>query len=158
MGKAKPVPDGMAGVTPHLTVKGAAGAIDFYKKAFGATEISRHNMPDGSIMHAAIKIGEGTVFLNDEIKEMGSKSPQSLGGSPVTLMMYVPDVDATVKRAVAAGAQVKMPVANQFWGDRYGMIADPFGHTWEVATRQEDLSPAEMDRRSREAMAQMAHQ
>src|SRR6266699_3740884 len=106
----KPIPEGYHSVTPHLTVKGAARAIDFYKKAFGATEVSRHNMPDGSIMHAAIKIGEGTVFL----------------------MIYVPNVDATFKRAVDAGAQVKMPVADQFWGDRYGMIADPFGHLWEI--------------------------
>jgi PhnB protein len=156
MSNARPIPEGMTGVIPHLTVKDAARAIDFYKRAFGATELSRHGMPDGSIMHASLRIGEGTVFLNDEFKEMGSLSPQSLGGSPVFLMLYVPDVDATVQRAVDAGAEVKMPVADQFWGDRYGLIADPFGHVWEIATHKEDLSKEEMERRGREAMAQMA--
>ena len=156
MGNVKPIPEGMSGFIPHLTVKGAARAIEFYKKAFGAVERSRHNMPDGSIMHASIKIGETTLFLNDEFKEMGSISPQSLGGTPVCIMMYVPDVDATFKRAVDAGATVKMPVDNQFWGDRYGMLADPFGHLWEIATHKEDLSDEEVQRRGREAMAQMA--
>jgi PhnB protein len=156
MSNAKPIPEGMTGVIPHLTVKDAARAIDFYKRAFGATEVARHGMPDGTIMHASLRIGEGTVFLNDEFKEMGSLSPQSLGGSPVFLMLYVPDVDATVQRAVDAGAEVKMPVADQFWGDRYGLIADPFGHLWEIATHKEDLSSEEMERRGREAMAQMA--
>jgi uncharacterized glyoxalase superfamily protein PhnB len=155
MSKAKPIPEGMTGVIPHLTVKGAARAIDFYKKAFGAIEISRHGMPDGSIMHASLKIGEGALFLNDEFKEMGSISPQSLGGTSVFMMIYVPDVDATFKRAVEAGAEVKMPVADQFWGDRYGLLADPFGHYWEIATHKEDLSKEEMERRSREAMAHM---
>jgi len=157
MSKAKPIPDGMSGVTPHLTVKDAARAIDFYKRAFGATELSRHTMQDGSIMHAALKIGGGTIFLNDEFKDMGSISPRSLGGSPVMLMLYVTDVDETVKRAQQAGAEIKMPVADQFWGDRYGLIADPFGHLWEVATHVEDVSPEELERRGREAMAQMAH-
>ena len=140
----------------HLTVKGAARAIDFYKKAFGATEAGRHNTPEGSIMHAALKIGEGTLFLNDEFKEMGCVSPQTLGGTPVYLMIYVPDVDATFKRAVDAGAEAKMPVSDQFWGDRYGLLADPFGHYWEIATHKEDLSKEELERRGREAMAQMA--
>jgi uncharacterized glyoxalase superfamily protein PhnB len=156
MSKPKPVPEGMNAVIPHLTVKGAARAIDFYKQVFGATEMSRHNMPDGTIMHASLKIGEGTVFLNDEFKETGSLAPQSLGGTPVTLMLYVPDVDATFQRAVDAGAEVKMPVADQFWGDRYGLLADPFGHHWEIATHKEDLSPEEMERRGREAMEQMS--
>lgn len=156
MSQTQPVPEGAAGVIPHLTIKGAARAIEYYTRVFGATEQSRHLMPDGSIMHAAVHIGGRPVFLNDEFKEMGSVSPQSIGGSPVMLMLYVEDVDATVNRAVAAGATVKMPVADQFWGDRYGMIEDPFGHLWEIATHKEDLSPEEMERRGREAMAQMA--
>ena len=156
MSNAKPIPDGMSGVTAHLTVKGAARAIEYYKKAFGATEVSRHEMPDGSIMHAAIRIGGGVVFLNDEYKDMGCISPQSLGGTPVYLMLYVNDVDETFKRAVDAGAEVKMPVGDQFWGDRYGMLADPFGHCWEIATHKEDLSKEELDRRGREAMSQMS--
>jgi len=155
MSTAKPIPEGMTGFIPHLTVKGAARAIEFYKKAFGANERSRHGMPDGSIMHASIKIGENSLFLNDEYKEMGCLSPQSLGGTPVYIMMYVPDVDAAFKRAVDAGAEVKMPVADQFWGDRYGLLADPFGHYWEIATHKEDVSDEEMQRRGREAMAQM---
>lgn len=155
MSNAKPVPEGMAAVIPHLTVKDAARAIDYYVQAFGAVERSRHMMPDGSIMHASLKIGEGSVFLNDEFKDMGTLSPQSLGGSPVFLMLYVADVDATFKRAVDLGAQVKMPVADQFWGDRYGLLVDPFGHYWEIATHKEDLTPEEMERRGREAMAQM---
>jgi PhnB protein len=155
MSTTPPGPPGMDGVTPHLIVRGAARAIDFYRKAFGAIEKSRHEMPDGSIMHAAIKIGEGTVFLADENKDWGSVSPQSLNGSPVSLMLYVPDVDAVVKRAVEAGAEVKMPVSDQFWGDRYGMLTDPFGHVWEVATHKEDVSPEELRRRSQEAMTAM---
>ena len=156
MGTAKPIPEGMSGFIPHLTVKGCARAIDFYKKAFGAVERSRHAMPDGSIMHASIKIGENSLFLNDEYKDMGTLSPESLGGSSVYIMLYVTDVDATVKRAVEAGAQVKMGVDDMFWGDRYGLLADPFGHYWEIATHKEDLSDEEMQRRGREAMAQMA--
>ena len=155
MANAKPIPEGISGVIAHLTVNGAAKAIEFYKKAFDATEVSRHAMPDGSIMHAAIRIGGGTLFLNDEYQGMGAVSPKTLGGTPVTLMLYVPDVDATFKRAIAAGAEEKMPVADQFWGDRYGMLADPFGHQWEIATHKEDLTPEELERRGREAMAQM---
>jgi PhnB protein len=152
----RPIPEGMGSVIPHLTVKGAARAIEFYKKAFGATEISRHGTPDGQIMHASIKIGDGTVFLNDEYKEMGCVAPESLGGTAVYLMLYVQDVDATFKRAVDAGAEIKQAVADQFWGDRYGMLTDPFGHLWEIATHKEDLSKEEMERRGREAMSQMS--
>jgi uncharacterized glyoxalase superfamily protein PhnB len=158
MSKVKPVPDGMTTVIPHLTVRDTAKAIEFYKKVFGATEMSRHPTPDGKIMHASIKIGDGCLFLNDEFKEMGCIAPESLGGSPVYLMIYVPDVDATFKRALDAGATVKMPVSDQFWGDRYGLLTDPFGHLWEIATHKEDLSTEEMERRGREAMAQMAKQ
>ena len=156
MSTAKPVPEGMIGVIPHLTVKGAARAIEYYTKVFGATELARFGMPDGSIMHATLKLGGGTLMLNDEFKDMGCVSPQSMGGTPVYLMLYVPDVDATFKRAVDAGAEVKMPVADQFWGDRYGLLVDPFGHYWEIATHKEDLTKEEMDRRGREAMSQMA--
>jgi PhnB protein len=147
----------MGGVTPHLTVKNAARAIEFYTRVFGAKEQSRFAGPDGSIMHASLKIGDSSVLVNDEFPEMGNRSPQSIGGSPVFLMHYLPDVDATVKRAVEAGAKVTMPVADQFWGDRYGIITDPFGHVWELATHIEDLSKEEMDRRGREAMAQPAN-
>ena len=155
MAKVQPIPEGLSGFIPHLTVKGCAKAIDFYKKAFGAIERSRHALPDGSIMHASIKIGANTLFLNDEYREMGSISPQTLGGTPVYIMLYVNDVDATIKRATEAGAAIKMPVADQFWGDRYGLLADPFGHYWEIATHKEDLSDAELEKRGREAMAQM---
>jgi PhnB protein len=155
MSAVNPIPEGMKGVIPHLTVKGAARAIEFYKKAFGATELSRHGTPDGSIMHASLKIGEGVLFLNDEFKEAGCVAPQSGAGGSVYLMMYVADVDATFKRALDAGAETKMAVADQFWGDRYGVLIDPFGHYWEIATHKEDLSKEDMDRRGREAMSQM---
>ena len=156
MNKVDPIPQGMGVVIPHITVKDAARAIEYYTKAFGAKEMSRFAGPDGKVMHASIKIGDGTLFLNDEYKEMGSISPQTVGGTPVSLMIYVQDVDATYKRAVDAGAKVKMPVADQFWGDRYGVLTDPFGHDWEIATHKEDLTPQEMERRGREAMAQMS--
>ena len=156
MGNVKPIPEGMNVVVPHLTVKGAAAAIEYYKKVFGAVEVSRFNMPDGSIMHASLKIGDGVVMLNDEYPDMSSVSPHSLGGSPVFLALHVTDVDTVFKRAVDAGAQVKMPVANQFWGDRYGLLVDPFGHYWEILTHKEDVSPEEMQRRGKEMMEQMA--
>lgn len=156
MSKVKPVPEGIHTVTPHLTVKGAARAIDFYKLAFGATELSRHGGPGGSIMHASIKIGDSFLYLNDEFPEMGAISPQSLNGSPVTLTLYVEDADALFKRATEAGAEIKMPIADQFWGDRYGLVKDPFGHMWAIASRKEDLTPEEAERRGREAMAQMS--
>ena len=155
MSKAKPVPDGATGVLPHLTIKDAPRAIEFYKKALGAVELSRHNGPDGSIMHASIRIGSGMVFLNEENRDWGALSPQTLGGTPVWMMVYVPDVDATFEQARSAGAEVVMPVGDQFWGDRYGVLKDPFGHMWEIATHVEDLSPEEMERRGRAAMAQM---
>jgi PhnB protein len=155
MSKVKPIPEGMTGLIPHLTVKNAAKAIEFYKKAFGATQVSRHDMPNGSIMHATLMIKGYPLFLNDEFPEMGCKAPQSLGGTAVFIMLYVEDVDAFVKQAISAGAEIKMPVQDQFWGDRYGLIADPFGHYWEIASRKEDLSPAEMERRGKEAMSQM---
>jgi PhnB protein len=138
-------------VTPHLVCAGAAKAMDFYKKALGAVEIMRMAGPDGRLMHGCMEIGGGTVMLVDEMPEWGVLSPTSLKGSPVTIHLNVADVDAAVERAVKAGATVKMPVADMFWGDRYGVIVDPFGHNWSIATHQRDVSEAEM----REAMKNM---
>ena len=158
MAKVKPVPEGMHTVTPHLVVKNAAKAIDYYKTAFGAKENNRFGAPNGLIMHASIKIGDSTLFLNDEFPEMGALSPQSVGGTSVTITLYVEDSDAVFKKAVDAGAKVKMPIADQFWGDRYGCIEDPFGHSWAIASRKEDLTPEQMAKRGQEAMAQMSQQ
>ncbi len=143
----KPVPDGYHSVTPYLIVRGAARAIEFYGRAFGAVELMRMPQPDGRIGHAELRIGDSPVMLADEHPEIGARSPETVGGSPVTLMLYVPDVDATVARAVAAGARVTRPVADQFYGDRSGAVADPFGHLWFVATHVEDVPPDEMERR-----------
>src|SRR5437763_11676957 len=138
---AKPIPEGLHTVTPQLVIRGAANAIDFYKKALGAQEVSRFSMPDGKIGHAEIKIGDSAIFINDEMPSPGgAKSPQTVGGCTTTLNIYVPDVDTTFKNAIAAGGKETMAVADQFWGDRYGAFTDPFGHTWSVATRKEDLS------------------
>ena len=149
--KAKPVPDGMHSVTPHLVCGGAADAIEFYKKAFGAVELTRLPGSSGKLMHASIRIGDSTVMLVDEFPEWGSLGPKSLKGSAVTIHLYVDDVDAVVARAVAAGARIAMPVADMFWGDRYGVLEDPFGHRWSVATHLRDVTPDEM----REAMRKM---
>lgn len=127
-------------VTPHLVCAGAAEAIDFYKKAFGAIETMRLPGKDGKLMHAAIQIGGASIMLVDEMPQWGSLSPKSLKGTPVTIHLYVADVDAFVDRAVKAGATLKMPVADMFWGDRYGVIVDPFGHSWSVATHQRDMT------------------
>ena len=127
-------------VTPHLVCAGAADAIDFYKKAFGAIETTRLPGKDGRLMHAAIEIGGASIMLVDEMPQWGSLSPKSLKGTPVTIHLYVADVDAFVDRAVKAGATLKMPVADMFWGDRYGVIVDPFGHSWSVATHQRDMT------------------
>jgi PhnB protein len=152
----KPVPEGFHTVTPSLTVRNAAQAIDFYKKALGAEELVRMAMPDGKIGHAELKIGDSIIFLSDEMPGMGlSKSPQTLGGCTGVLNIYVPDVDATFERAVTAGAKTTMPVADMFWGDRYGTFLDPFGFAWGIGTHVEDVSPAEMDKRAKEAFAAM---
>ncbi len=151
-GNVKPIPDNYHSVTPYLSVDGAAKAIDFYKRAFGATELMRMPAPEDKIGHAEIKIGDSVVMLSDAMKEMKQKSPKTLGGTPVTLMIYVEDVDATVAGALKAGAEVLRPVEDQFWGDRMGGVTDPFGHQWFVATHIEDVSPEEMERRM-EAMA-----
>ncbi len=131
-------------VTPHLVCAGAAEAIEFYKKAFGAVEVMRLPGKDGRLMHAAVEIGRATIMLADEMPEWGSLSPTSLKGTPVTIHLYVDDVDAFFERAVAAGATAKMPAADMFWGDRYGVLVDPFGHSWSVATPQREVTPEEI--------------
>lgn len=146
MPQVKPVPEGMQAVTPHLVCAGAADAIEFYKKAFDATEEGRLPGPRGKLMHAMIRIAGSAVMLVDEFPEHGNLSPKSLKGSPVTIHLYVADVDAFVKRAVAAGAKITMPVADMFWGDRYGRLEDPFGHHWSVATHLRDLSSQQIQR------------
>lgn len=154
--KAKPIPDGFHSLTPYLTVKGAAQAIDFYKKAFGAKERFRLSSPDGkSIGHAELVIGDSILMLADEFPQC-NKSPQTLGGSPLGLMIYVENVDAVFKTALDAGATVKMPLENKFYGDRSGTVTDPFGHVWTISTHVEDVPPAEMDRRMKEVCAKMA--
>ena len=157
MAKVKYIPEGTHTITPGLVVKGGKKAIEFYKAAFGAKELSAMYMPDGkSVMHAELQIGDSKFFLGDENKEMGAVSPQTLGGSSTTLHIYTEDCDATIKRAVAAGAKVSMPAADMFWGDRYGKVIDPFGHGWGILTHKEDVSPAEMEKRGKEWMASMA--
>lgn len=153
MSQVKPIPDGMYTLTPHLVCAGAADAIEFYKKAFNAVEQSRLPGPDGKMMHASVKIGDSVLMLTDEFPEWGSFGPKSLKGSPVTIHLYVEDVDASVAQAVAAGAKVTMPVDDMFWGDRYGKLEDPFGHQWSVATHTRDLTPEEI-RKGMEAMGQ----
>ncbi|MEO8856503.1 MAG: VOC family protein [Burkholderiaceae bacterium] len=150
----KPIPEGMHTLTPHLVCADAAAAIEFYKKAFGAVEGGRLPGPDGRLMHAMVRIGDSALMLVDEMPEWNVVGPKTLKGSPVTVHMYVADVDATVARAVAAGARLTMPVADQFWGDRYGQLEDPFGHKWSVATHTRDLSEEQM----REGMKAMAAQ
>lgn len=144
----KPIPDGYHTATPYLIVKGAADAIEFYKKAFGATEMLRMPTPDGKVMHAEIKIGDSPIMLADECPEMGARSPQTIGGSPVSLMLYVEDVDKLFAQAIAAGGKVKRPVADQFYGDRSGGLEDPFGHQWHLSTHVEDVSPEELKKRA----------
>ncbi len=155
----KPVPEGFRTVTPSLTVKGAAQAIEYYKNALGATELVRMPSPDGKIMHAELKIGDSIIFLADEFPERGmSRAPQTLGGTTGTLNLYVEDVDSLYKKAIDAGGKVNMPVDDMFWGDRYGTFTDPFGHQWGIATHKEDVSPADMEKRGREFFAQMEQQ
>jgi PhnB protein len=149
----KPIPEGYHSVTPYLIISGAADAIEFYKKAFGATELFRFPAPDGKIGHAEIKIGDSPIMLADEFAEMGYKSPQTLGGSPVSIMIYVADVDTVFNQAVAAGGKVQRPVKDQFYGDRSGTLEDPFGHVWHVTTHKEDVSVEEMERRAKAASA-----
>jgi uncharacterized glyoxalase superfamily protein PhnB len=147
----KPIPDGMHSLTPHLICAGAADAIDFYRRAFNAVELSRLPGPAGKLMHASLRIGDSALMLTDEFPEWGGFGPKSLKGSSVTIHLYVHDVDAAVAQAVAAGAKITMPLADMFWGDRYAKLEDPFGHQWSVATHQRDLSPAQIQ----EAMAKL---
>jgi PhnB protein len=151
---AKPIPDEYRAATPYMIVSDGAKAIEFYKSAFGATELVRLADDTGKVMHAELRIGNSPIMLADEFPEMGYRSPQSLGGSPVSILLYVADVDAQVTRAIAAGAKDTMPVADQFDGDRRGTLTDPFGHVWLVATRKEDISLEEMRRRFETMMKQ----
>jgi PhnB protein len=144
----KPIPEGYHSVTPYLIVKGGARAIEFYERAFAARELFRLMQPDGRVGHAELEIGDSRVMLADEHPEIGALSPQSIGGSPVTIHLYVEDVDATVARAVEAGAKITRPVADQFYGDRNGGVTDPFGHVWFVATHKEDVPAEELERRA----------
>jgi PhnB protein len=155
MAKAKnPIPEGQHTITPHLNVKGAAHALEFYKRAFGATEINRMPGPGGMIMHAAMKIGDSKFFLNDEMPGQETcVSPATLKGTTVVLNLYVADCDKLYNQAVAAGAKATMPLTDQFWGDRYGQVRDPYGHVWAIATHKEDLTRAEIEERSRQFMA-----
>jgi len=148
--KVKPIPEGMHSITPHLVCAGAAEAIEFYKKAFGAVEGARLPGPDGKLMHAMIRIGDSAVMLVDEMPQWGALGPKSLKGSPVTIHLYVEDVDAVVKRAVSLGAKVTMPVDDMFWGDRYGKLEDPFGHHWSIGTHQRDVTAEEMQQAMRD--------
>jgi PhnB protein len=145
--------EGYNSVAPYLIVNGAAQAIEFYSKIFGAKELMRMPGPGGKIGHAEIQIGDSCICLADEHPEMGARSPRTIGGSPISFLIYLPDVDRTIEQAVAAGAKLVRPAADQFYGDRMGGIEDPFGHTWYVATHKEDVSPEEMQRRAA-AMAQ----
>ncbi len=155
MAKTSPIPEGFHTVTPSLTIKNAAAAIDFYKKAFGAEEIMRMNSPDGKVAHAELKIGDSIIFLGDECDMGFARSPQTLGGTTGGLCLYVPDVDKAYERAIKAGAQARMPVADMFWGDRYGNLSDPFGHVWALATHKEDLSEEEIEERAKAFYAKM---
>lgn len=142
----KAIPDGYHTITPYICVNDAANAIEFYKKAFGATELMRLADPSGRIGHAEIKIGDSHLMLADEFPEMNFRSPQSLGGSPVTIFLYVEDVDTVANQAVAAGAKLVKEVKDQFYGDRSGTIEDPFGHVWNISTHKEDVSPEEINK------------
>ena len=148
--KPNPIPQGYSTIVPYISVKNAGEAIAYYKKAFGAEELFRMPMPDGKIAHAEIKIGDSPVMMCDE--QEGHKSPKNYGGTPVSLMIYVKDVDRIFKQAIAAGGKEQRPVVDQFYGDRSGTLADPFGHVWTVSTHVEDVSPEEIDRRMAKMM------
>jgi PhnB protein len=151
----KPIPEGYHTLTPYLTVRDARRAIDFYKQAFGAVERGVMNGPDGKVMHAELMIGDSIIMLADEFPEFGAVSPQAIGGSASGLHIYVDNVDTAFDRAVKAGGTVEMPVADMFWGDRYGKLKDPFGHKWSIATHTADLSMEEMHKGMNDAMAKM---
>jgi PhnB protein len=149
------IPKGYHSVTPSIVVAGAAKAIDFYKKALGAEEVMRFPAPDGSVIHAEIRIGDSTIMLGDEMPEQGGRSPKSYGGTPVSFFVYKENVDAAWKRAVDAGAKEIMPLDNQFWGDRTGCLEDPFGHRWWLAQHVEDLTQEELQKRGEAFFSQM---
>jgi PhnB protein len=151
---AKPIPDGYHTVTPYLIVNGGAKAIEFYKQAFGATELFRMPGPEGRLGHAEIRIGDSPIMLADGCAAMGARDPLDLGGTAVSILLYVKDVDAMVPQAIAAGAKVIKPLADQFYGDRSCTMSDPFGHVWTIATHKEDVPPEEMNRRLEELMKQ----
>ena len=153
----KPIPEGYHAVIPYLSIKGAADAIEFYKKAFGATEVSRMPGPTGAVMHAELKFGDSMLYLSEEFPGM-TKSPRAYGGSAVSIHMYVDNVDAVFNQAVTAGATPKMPLMDMFWGDRFGKLTDPFGHEWSLAQHMEDVPPAEMAKRAEAFSKQMAAQ
>ncbi len=151
----QPIPEGYHSVTPSLALDDATAAIEFYKQAFGATERMRMAAPDGRIGHAELEIGDSLVMLSDTFEQSSVRSPRELGGTTSSVFLYVEDVDAVVERAVEAGATVTMPVEDMFWGDRFGSIQDPFGHSWAIATHKEDLTEEEMRARAEQAMASM---
>ena len=152
----QPVPEGYHTVTPYLAVEDAARAIEYYTRAFGAKEVVRMDAPGGKIGHAELEIGDSRIMLSDPFPQSSTRPPKDLGGTSFSVMMYVEDVDAAVKQAVDAGGTVSMEIADQFWGDRFGSITDPFGHVWGIATHVEDVPPEEMAERAKAAMAQMA--
>jgi len=152
----QPIPEGYSTISPYLAVDDAAEAIAYYKKAFGAEETVRMDAPDGKIGHAELKIGDSHVMLSDPFPQASTTPPKELGGTSASIFMYVEDVDAVVQQAVGAGATVTMEVEDQFWGDRFGSITDPFGHIWSIATHVEDLTPEEIEERGKAAMAAMS--
>jgi PhnB protein len=157
-GKVKPIPEGYHTVTPYLVVDNATEALRFYQRAFNAKEIERMEGPQGKIAHAELKIGDSIVMIADEMPGAGTRSPKSLGGTPSGIFLYLDDVDTAFQRAVAAGAKADQQPTDMFWGDRYGKLTDPFGHSWSMATRKEEVAPEEMKRRAQEAVAKMSQQ
>jgi len=153
-----PIPEGFHTITPHLVIKGAAEAIEFYKRALGAEVRSKMTGPGGTIGHAELKIGDSIIFLADEFPQSPFKSPQTLGSTTTSFHIYVPDVDAAFKRAISAGGREVMPVADMFWGDRFGQFTDPFGHNWSIATRKENVNPQELEKRAQAFWQQMQAQ
>ena len=157
MANVKRIPEGYTTVTPSITLRDTAKAIEFYKRAFGAHDEGRMDSPDGKrVIHAEIRIGDSRVMLSDEFPGMGPRSPQALGGTTASIFLYVPDVDAAFKRAVDAGAKAVMPPTDMFWGDRFGKLEDPYGNQWGLATHKEDVPPRQMAERAKAAMAAMA--
>jgi len=154
--QVKPIPDGYHSATPYLTVRDAAKAIDFYKRAFDATEVYRMDSPDGKIAHAELRIGDSVIMLADEMPGSETRSPQSLGGTTGGVFLYVKDVDMSFHKATSAGARATAQPADMFWGDRYGKVTDPYGHSWSLATHKEDVAPAELKKRAEAHMSKMA--